>query len=56
MDFAPDLAGDSGNEDANSGSDQRTGIPHRGETLGLDERRHLGGELGEVRLYVILED
>ena len=50
------LAGDGCDEDADSGSDQRAGIPHCGETLGLDEHGHLGRELGEVRLDVVLED
>ena len=50
------LAGYGGDEDADSGSDQGAGIPHSREALGLDEHRHLGRELGEVRLDVVLED
>ena len=50
------LAGDGGDEDADSGSDQGAGVPDCGEALGLDEHGHLGRELGEVRLDVVLED
>ena len=50
------LAGYCGDEDAHGGPDEGAGVPHGGETLRLDEHRHLGGELGEVRLDVVLED
>ena len=50
------LAGDGCDEDPDSGPDQGAGVPDRGEALGLDEDGHLGGELGEVGLDVVLED
>ena len=47
------LADDGCDEDSDFGPDQGAGVAHG---LGLDEDGHLGGELGEVCLDVVIKD
>ena len=47
---------DCGDENADSGSDERRLVPDGLEALGLDEGRDILGELVEVSLDIVLED
>ena len=48
------LDGNGDDEDANGGPDERAGVTHGQQALALDELRHLCGEVGQVRLHVVL--
>ncbi len=50
------LDGDGDDEDADGGADEGAGVAHRQQALALDELRHLGGEVAQVRLHVVLQD
>ena len=50
------LAGDGCDEDSDFGPDPGAGVANGGNALGLDENGHLGGELGEVCIDVVIED
>ncbi len=52
----PTLDGDGDDEDADGGADEGAGVAHRQQALALDELRHLGGEVAQVRLHVVLQD
>jgi hypothetical protein len=50
------LDGDGDDEDADGGADEGAGVAHRQQALALDELRHLGGEVAQVRLHVVLQN
>ena len=54
--LVPTLDGDGDDEDADGGADEGAGVAHRQQALALDELRHLGGEVAQVRLHVVLQD
>ncbi len=54
--LVPTLDGDGDDEDADGGADEGAGVAHRQQALALDELGHLGGEVAQVRLHVVLQD
>jgi hypothetical protein len=52
----PTFDGDGDDEDADGGADEGAGVAHRQQALALDELGHLGGEVAQVRLHVVLQD
>ncbi len=54
--LVPTLDGDGDDEDADGGADEGAGVAHRQQAFALDELGHLGGEVAQVRLHVVLQD
>ncbi len=54
--LVPTLDGDGDDEDADGGADEGAGVAHRQQALALDKLRHLGGEVAQVRLHVVLQN